>query len=65
MCNFLHDFISVFNAKLPTITTLNAKNDIQFPGETKLNFSDVRGLAQIIIPTDILNQSVSEGMYEN
>ena len=45
---------SVFDAKLLPANTI--LNDIQFPGETKLNFSDVRGLAQIAIPSDILYQ---------
>lgn len=52
----------MLNAKLPAAATLNI-NNIQFPGETKLNYSDVRGIAQIVIPTVILNQFSSEGMY--
>ena len=59
----LHNCISVFDARLPATTTLNTNNDIQFPGETKLNYSDVRGAAQIVIPTVILNQFSSEGTY--
>ena len=55
--------VSVFNAKLPTTTTLNTNNDLQFPGETKLNYSDVKGVAQISIPTVILNQFNIEGKY--
>lgn len=61
----LHDFISVFDVKLPTVTVLD--NNIQFPGETKLNYSDIRGTAEIVVPTVILNQFSSKGMpiYQN
>ena len=55
-------FISVFDAKLPANATLNATNTIKFPGETELNFSDVRDVAEIVIPTDVLNQFSSNGM---
>ena len=58
--SFMWWYFLVFDAKLPpTNATLN---DIQFPGETKLNFSDVRGLAQIVIPSDILYQFTDKGM---
>ena len=53
----------MFDARLPATTT---NNGIQFPGETKLNYSDVRDAAQIVIPAAvILNQFSSEGTYNN
>ena len=55
-------FISVFDAKLPANATLNATNTIKFPGETELNFREVRDVAQIVIPIDVLNQFSSNGM---
>ena len=60
--SFMWCYFSVFNAKLlPANTTLN---DVQFPGETKLNFSDVRGLAQIAIPSDILYQFTGKWSFK-
>ena len=56
----LHDFISVFDAKLPANTT---ESNLEFPGETKLNFTDVRDAAQIVIPAGVLNQFTSNGEW--
>ena len=52
----MHNIISVFDAKLPANTT---ESDLEFPGGTELNFRDV---AEIVIPTDVLNQFSSNGM---
>lgn len=60
--HLLHESFSVFDARLPaTTTTLGTNNDIQFPGETKLNYSEVRGTAQIIIPAVVIDQFSREG----
>ena len=48
----------MFDAKLPANTT---ESNLEFPGETKLNFTDFRDVAQIVIPTDVLNQFASNG----
>ena len=44
--------------------TLNANKGVEFPGETELYYSDVRGAAEISIPTAILSQFSSEGMHK-
>ena len=41
---------------MPANTT---ESDLEFPGGTELNFRDV---AEIVIPTDVLNQFSSNGM---
>ena len=60
----LHDSFSVFDARLPATATLGTNSDIQFPGETRLNYSEVRDTAQIVIPAVIIDQFSSGGMFE-